>query len=49
MEMLTLLSSALKNSSKNTEKLNSLKSKSVEFENLFITLIQKVKKMYPNF
>jgi predicted PurR-regulated permease PerM len=44
MEMHTLLSSALENSSKNTEKLNSLKSKLFDSENLIITLTQKVKK-----
>lgn len=46
MEMHTLLSSALESSSKNTEKLNSLKSKLLDSENLIATLTQKVKKIH---
>lgn len=44
--MHTLLSSALESSSKNTEKLNSLKSKLLDSENLIATLTQKVKKIH---
>lgn len=46
MELHALLSSALESSSKSTEKINSLKSKLVDSENLIATLTQKVIKIY---
>lgn len=43
MEMHTLLSSALESSTKSTDKLNTLKVKLVNSENLVAVLTQKVK------
>jgi len=43
MEMHTLLSSALDSSTKSTDKLNALKVKFVDSENLVAALTQKVK------
>lgn len=43
LEMHTLLSSALESSAKNSEKLNSMKMKLVESENLVAALTQKVR------
>lgn len=42
MEMHTLLSSAMESSAKSTEKLNNLKIKLIDSENLVTTLTQKV-------
>lgn len=42
MEMHTLLSSALESSTKNSDKLNTLKVKLVDSENLVAVLTQKV-------
>lgn len=43
MEMHTLLSSALESSTKNADKLNTLKVKLVDSDNLVAALTQKVK------
>lgn len=42
MEMHTLLSSTLESNAKNTEKLNTLKTKLIDSENLVAALTQKV-------